>query len=167
MLDRMMVKVRVEKICNCRCMHAYAMKVDGRKVNIPKISTINNYSRQFEFTVEDMFRHEVAVLDALDMKILTYTPSYFIEYWLDQGAAFEDDKLDNGKLHKHTDHYVKRYSEFFSELSQQELSFRKYKESPMGAACLYCSRKAQAISLMEGRIARQHDVFGRNYCRLR
>lgn len=149
MLDRMMVKVRVEKKnlqkIAVACMHI-AMKVDGRMADVPTISTINNYFRQFEFTVEDMFRHEVAVLDALDMNILTYTSSYFIEYWLDQGAVFEDDKLDNGKLHKRTDHYVKRYSEFFSELSQQELSFRKYKESLMGAACLYCSRKALKLS---------------------
>ena len=146
MLDRLAAKAEVnrEKLQNTAvaCMQL-AMKYGEREEDVPSLSSINGYHPDLNFTVADMLHYELSVLNVLDWKVRVPTSVHFVSHWVAQGVVYEDDVMaERGPCPVKAIKYVKRYAEFFSELCLQKYSFRKYKASMLGAACVYCGRKA-------------------------
>lgn len=146
MLDRLAAKVEVnrEKLQSTAvaCMQL-AIKYGEREEDVPSLGSINAYDPNLNLTVADMLQYELSVLRALDWRVCVPTAAHFVNHWAAQGVVYEDDVLRaRGPCPVKAIKYVKRYAEFFSELCLQKYSFRKYKESMVGAACVYCGRKA-------------------------
>ena len=150
MLDRMMVKAKVardnlQKV-SIVCMFI-SMKLGETHDAFPNLlDTINSDPKTFYCTSREMFHHEMMVLDALDMKVITYPASYFIHYWVVQGVVFKEDRIRDRECTIKVANFAKRYADFFYELCLQNFSFRRYKESLFAATCIYCARKALKIT---------------------
>ena len=118
------------------------MKYGEREEDVPSLSSINGYHPDLDFTVADMLHYELSVLNVLDWKVWVPTSVHFVSHWVAQGVVYEDDVMDERPCPAKAIKYVRRYAEFFSELCLQKYSFRKYKDSLLGAAYVYCGRKA-------------------------
>ena len=148
MLDRIAAKVEVkqEKLQNTAvaCMQL-AIKYGEREQAVPSLRDINGYHPDLNFTVADMLHYELSVLKLLDWKVRVPTSAHFVSHWVAQGVVYEDDVMAGRPCPAKAIKYVRRYAEFFSELCLQKYSFRKYKESMLGAAYVYCGRKAVCL----------------------
>merc|ERR1712160_211497 len=73
-------------------------------------------------------------------------PIHFIGYFLAKGAIFQDDTWQDRNLIEKIPKYVKKYADFFCNLTLQEYSFQQYLPSELAAAILLASREALQIT---------------------
>lgn len=85
---------------------------------------------------------ELEVLRHLGWRLRAVPPLHVIGYYLSKGATFEDDKWQGRGLIEKIPKYMKKYSEFFCNLTLQEYSFQQYLPTHLGAAILLASRVA-------------------------
>lgn len=85
---------------------------------------------------------EVEVLKYLGWRLRASPPIHFIGYFLSKGAIFQDDTWQNRSLIEKIPKYIKKYSDFFCNLTLQEYAFQQYLPSELGAAILLASRVA-------------------------
>lgn len=88
---------------------------------------------------------EVDVLRCLQWKIRAIPPIHFIGYFLSKGVIFEDDTWQGRKLIGKIPKYVKKYTEFFCNLTLQEYVFQQYRPSQLASAITLASRVALQI----------------------
>ena len=63
-------------------------------------------------------------------------------YFLAKGVCFEDDSWQGRELISKIPKYVKKYAEFFCNLTLQEYSFQQYLPTKLAAAVILASRVA-------------------------
>mmetsp|Transcript_23158 Transcript_23158/g.28414 ORF Transcript_23158/g.28414 Transcript_23158/m.28414 type:complete len:277 (+) Transcript_23158:701-1531(+) len=85
---------------------------------------------------------EVEVLRYLGWRLRAVPPLHMIGYFLSKGATFGDDTWQGRSLIEKIPKYVKKYAEFFSNLTLQEYAFQQYLPSHLAAAILLASRVA-------------------------
>lgn len=85
---------------------------------------------------------ELDVLRYLGWRLRAIPPIHFIGYFLAKGSVFVDDTWQGRPLIEKIPKYVKKYTEFFCNLTLQEYSFQQYLPSLLAAAILLASRTA-------------------------
>lgn len=85
---------------------------------------------------------ELEVLRYLGWRLRATPPIHAVNYFLQKGATFVDDTWQDRALIEKIPKYVKKYADFFCNLTLQEYSFQQYLPTRLGAAILYASRVA-------------------------
>jgi hypothetical protein len=88
---------------------------------------------------------ELQVLGYLNWQLRAVPPIHVIGYFLSKGATFCDDTWQGRSLIEKIPKYVKKYSEFFCNLTLQDYSFQQYLPSHLAAAVILASRVALQI----------------------
>lgn len=85
---------------------------------------------------------ELEVLRRLGWQLRAFTPLHIAGYFLAKGVCFEDDTWQGRRLIDKIPKYVKKYTDFFSNLTLQDYSFQQYLPSQLGSAIILASRVA-------------------------
>ena len=85
---------------------------------------------------------ELEVLRYLGWKLRAVPPIHAVGYFLSKGATFQDDSWQGRALIEKIPKYVKKYAEFFCNLTLQEYSFQQYLPTHLAAAIILASRVA-------------------------
>lgn len=88
---------------------------------------------------------ELEVLHHLGWKLRAFPPIHIVGYILSKGACFVDDLWQGRALIPKIPKYIKKYAEFFCNLTLQEYSFQQYLPSQLGAASVMASRVALQV----------------------
>lgn len=89
---------------------------------------------------------EVDVLRNLGWQLRAVPPLHVIGYFLSRGTTFVDDRWQGKELIEKIPKYIKKYAEFFCNLTLQEYSFQQYLPTQLAAAILYASRVSLQIT---------------------
>ena len=74
------------------------------------------------------------------------TPMHFIQFFIAQGIVFTEDLHKNSKkVDLNVAKYVRKYSEFFGDLSLLNYEFRQYPSVILSCACIAGARKTVGI----------------------
>jgi len=85
---------------------------------------------------------ETEVLRHLGWRLRAIPPLHIIGYFLAKGATFQSDSWQDRALIEKIPKYVKKYAEFFCNLTLQEYAFQQYLPSLLAAAIILASRVA-------------------------
>lgn len=85
---------------------------------------------------------ELEVLRHLGWQLRAVPPIHVIGYFLSKGVTFMNDSWQGRGLIEKIPKYVKKYAEFFCNLTLQEYSFQRYLPTHLSAAILLASRVA-------------------------
>lgn len=88
---------------------------------------------------------EVEVLRRLGWRLRAFPPLHVAGYFLSKGVCFEDDTWQGRSLIERIPKYIKKYVEFFCNLTLQDYSFQQYLPTQLAAAILFASRVALQI----------------------
>lgn len=88
---------------------------------------------------------EVEALRHLGWRLRAVPPLHVIGFFIAKGVTFVNDTWQGRGLIDKIPKYVKKYAEFFCNLSLQEYSFQQYLPTHLAAAILYASRVALQI----------------------
>lgn len=83
---------------------------------------------------------ELVVLRHLGWRLRAIPPIHVVGYFLAKGACYEDDVWQGRALIQKIPKYVRKYAEFFCNLTLQDYSFQQYLPTMLGAAILLASR---------------------------
>ena len=83
---------------------------------------------------------ELVVLKHLGWQLRAIPAIHVVGYYLSKGACFEDDIWQGRTLIQKIPKYVRKYAEFFCNLTLQDYSFQQYLPTVLGAAILLASR---------------------------
>lgn len=85
---------------------------------------------------------ELEVLRYLGWRLRAVPPLHVVGYFLAKGTTFMDDTWQGRALIEKIPRYVKKYAEFFCNLTLQEYAFQRYLPTHLAAAILLASRVA-------------------------
>ena len=88
---------------------------------------------------------ELEVLRHLNWELRAVPAIHVVGYFLSKGATFCDDTWQGRSLIEKIPKYVKKYADFFCNLTLQEYSFQQYLPSHLAAAVVLGSRVALQI----------------------
>jgi Cyclin, N-terminal domain/Cyclin, C-terminal domain len=88
---------------------------------------------------------ELSVLRYLNWELRAIPAIHVIGYYLSKGAVFCNDTWQGRTLIEKIPRYIKKYADFFCNLTLQEYSFQQYLPTQLAAAILYASRVALQI----------------------
>ncbi|KAG7346648.1 cyclin-like protein [Nitzschia inconspicua] len=88
---------------------------------------------------------ELSVLRYLNWELRAIPAIHVIGYYLSKGSVYCDDTWQGRTLIEKIPRYVKKYAEFFCNLTLQEYAFQQYLPTHLAAAILYASRVALQI----------------------
>lgn len=108
-------------------------------LRLTKLSQVGHTSLSFR-------EGEVEVLRHLGWKLRAVPPLHVIGYFLCKGSTFEADRWQGKDLIEKIPKYIKKYAEFFCNLTLQEYSFQQYLPTQLAAAILYASRVSLQIT---------------------
>jgi len=108
-------------------------------LKLTKLSNVGHNSLSFR-------DGEVEVLKYLNWKLRAVPPIHVVGYFLSKGATFEDDTWQGRALIDKIPKYVKKYAEFFCNLTLQEYSFQQYLPTHLAAAIILASRVSLQIT---------------------
>jgi len=83
---------------------------------------------------------ETEALGYLGWRLRAVTPLHVTGYYLSKGAVFNNDYWNGQPVIEKIPRYVKKYAEFFCNLTLQDYSFQQYLPSKLAAAILLASR---------------------------
>ena len=111
---------------------------------------------------------EVMVLRALEWRIRAFPPLHVVNYFLSKGVCYVDDTWQQRALIDKIPKYVKKYSEFFCNLTLQEYAFQQYLPTQLAAAIILAARvslqleprwRPELVQLTGYEEAEIHDLF--------
>jgi len=88
---------------------------------------------------------ELEVLRYLNWQLRAVPPIHVVGYFLAKGAVFYEDTWQGRSLIEKIPKYMKKYADFFCNLTLQEYSFQQYLPSHLAAAVILASRVALNI----------------------
>ena len=88
---------------------------------------------------------ELNVLRYLNWQLRAVPPIHVVGYFLSKGVTFCDDSWQGRALIDKIPKYIKKYADFFCNLTLQEYSFQRYLPSELAAAIILASRVALQI----------------------
>mmetsp|Transcript_21499 Transcript_21499/g.44819 ORF Transcript_21499/g.44819 Transcript_21499/m.44819 type:complete len:315 (-) Transcript_21499:30-974(-) len=89
---------------------------------------------------------ECEVLGYLNWTLRAVCPLHFVGFFLSKGVTYEADLWQGRALIPKIPKYVKKYAEFFCNLTLQEYAFQRYSPSHLAAAIVMASRVALNLS---------------------
>ena len=89
---------------------------------------------------------EVEVLEHLNWTLRAVPALHVVGYYLAKGAVYVDDTWQGRDLIEKIPRYIKKYADFFCNLTMQEYQFQKYLPSQLAAAVLMASREALSVA---------------------
>lgn len=104
-------------------------------LHLTKLNTAGHTSLSFR-------EGELEVLRYLGWRLRAIPPLHFIGYFLAKGVTFENDSWQGRALIEKIPKYVRKYADFFCNLTLQEYQFQQYLPSQLAAAILLASRVA-------------------------
>lgn len=104
-------------------------------LRLTKLASAGHTSLSFREGELDVLRH-------LGWQLRAIPPIHIIGYFLSKGVTFVDDSWQGRDLIEKIPKYVKKYAEFFCNLTLQEYSFQRYLPTHLSAAILLASRVA-------------------------
>jgi hypothetical protein len=88
---------------------------------------------------------ELSVLQYLNWELRAIPAIHVVGYYLSKGPVFVDDTWQGRHLIEKIPKYVKKYAEFFCNLTLQEYAFQQYLPTLLAAAILLASRVALQV----------------------
>jgi len=88
---------------------------------------------------------ELEVLRRLGWKLRAFPALHIVGYILAKGACFVDDTWQGRNLIAKIPKYIKKYAEFFCNLTLQDYAFQQYLPSRLAAAAIMASRVALQV----------------------
>jgi hypothetical protein len=104
-------------------------------LHLTKLSSAGHTSLSFR-------EGELEVLRHLGWRLRAVPPLHVVGYFLAKGTTFQDDSWQGRELIEKIPKYVKKYAEFFCNLTLQEYSFQQYLPTKLAAAIILASRVA-------------------------
>jgi len=104
-------------------------------LQLTKLSSAGHTSLSFREGELEILRH-------LGWRLRAIPPLHVIGYFLAKGTTFEDDTWQGRALIEKIPKYVKKYAEFFCNLTLQEYAFQQYLPVHLATAILLASRVA-------------------------
>eukprot|EP00357_Protocruzia_adherens_P018599 CAMPEP_0114991358 /NCGR_PEP_ID=MMETSP0216-20121206/11322_1 /TAXON_ID=223996 /ORGANISM="Protocruzia adherens, Strain Boccale" /LENGTH=423 /DNA_ID=CAMNT_0002354665 /DNA_START=91 /DNA_END=1362 /DNA_ORIENTATION=+ len=127
------------------CCILLASKFEEIEDDVPSLRTLYRCSNG-AFNVQTIRETEIVLAQLLGWKIKSTTPIHYIDFFLSQGVVFSEDKLENKKLvNDKSVVYVRKYSEFFADLSLQDYELTDYDSRIVATACIAAARRAVTI----------------------
>lgn len=83
---------------------------------------------------------ELKVLRYLGWRLRAVTPLHIIGYFLSKGVIFENDSWKGQRIIEKIPRYLKKYADFFCNLTLQDYAFQQYLPSKLASAILLASR---------------------------
>eukprot|EP00823_Brevimastigomonas_motovehiculus_P004215 TRINITY_DN271_c1_g2_i1.p1 TRINITY_DN271_c1_g2~~TRINITY_DN271_c1_g2_i1.p1 ORF type:complete len:524 (-),score=173.15 TRINITY_DN271_c1_g2_i1:627-2198(-) len=166
-LDRILSRTPVPKTTLqllSMCCILVAAKHEELEDKVPTLDDLNECASN-AYTTDSIKQMEVQVLSALSWRLSDITIAHFLDFYLHQGIVFTDDLMDGKLVDERAVHYVKKYSDFFSELCLQAHEFTQYLPSILAAAIIASSRRAVHIDPIWTTHLQQltrytaHDIF--------
>eukprot|EP00934_Nitzschia_sp_Nitz4_P003735 Nitzschia sp. Nitz4//scaffold40_size135432//37645//39059//NITZ4_003235-RA/size135432-snap-gene-0.115-mRNA-1//1//CDS//3329551192//3725//frame0 len=104
-------------------------------LRLTKLANVGHNSLSFRAGELEVLRH-------LGWQLRAIPPIHIMSYFLGRGVTFVDDSWQGRELIEKIPRYVKKYAEFFCNLTLQEYSFQRYLPTHLSAAILLASRVA-------------------------
>lgn len=140
--DVAVTKARLQLVALC-CL-LIAAKYEEAEENVPTVAVLAEYTNHAYRPVM-IHRMEIMVLTRLGWKLTVVTPLHFLGLYLSKGIIFTSDTMQGVSLIPKVPRYVKKYVEFFADLTLQEYAFKQYRPSLLSAAIVAASRRALSI----------------------
>ena len=106
-----------------------------------------------EYTEKEILYYEGKILEMIEWNLMFSTPADFVSLFLNQGIVYSDDLVFSDKFASHPKsptlknlRYVRKYCEFFVDLTLQEQTFRKYSCIVLATAIILAARKSINIT---------------------
>lgn len=121
-----------------------AAKYEEAEEHCPPIPELLRLTKlgQMGYTPLSFREGELEVLRCLGWKLRAIPPIHFCGYFLSKGATFENDSWQGRSLIEKIPKYVKKYADFFCNLTLQEYAFQKYLPSHLASGIVLASRVA-------------------------
>lgn len=112
-----------------------ALSTNSELLRLTKLINVGHTSLSFR-------EGELDVLRYLGWQLRAIPPIHIIGYFLAKGVTFVDDSWQGRDLIEKIPKYVKKYADFFCNLTLQEYTFQRYLPTHLSAAILLASRVA-------------------------
>lgn len=124
-----------------------AAKYEEAEENCPPIPDLLKLTKLHDVGHTSLtFREgEVEVLRHLGWKLRAVPPVHVLGYFLSKGVVFYEDTWQGRALIDKIPKYIKKYADFFCNLTLQEYSFQQYLPTHLAAAILLASRVALQV----------------------
>ncbi len=126
------------------CSLNVAAKYEEAELNMPMVSDIAQVSETV-LTTRSVTQGELRLAKALDWNLSRVTPMHFLGYYIHGGVIFDGDLCQGRRVEGRVFKYVKKYVNFFANLSQQDHSFLKYLPSILAAGVIMATRQVLCI----------------------
>ena len=122
----------------------FTAKFEEAEEKVPSFYEIGAYANS-DYKADDIQEMESWVLSSLKWNLNTVTPPRYLGLFHSKGVVFESDTIQGRELVRKVPRYVKKYTDFFSDLCLQEYSFQQYPSSLLASAIIAASRRALHI----------------------
>lgn len=121
-----------------------AAKYEEAEEDCPRIPDLLQLTKlnQAGHTLLSFRDGESEVLRHLGWRLRAVPPLHIIGYFIAKGVTFQADSWQDRCLNEKIPKYVKKYAEFFCNLTLQEYAFQQYLPSHLAAAIILASRVA-------------------------
>lgn len=85
------------------------------------------------------------ILESLEWNLKTVTPFQFVEFYLSKGCAFASDRSVIRNIDLKLLRYLRKYAEFFVDMSVQNYDFNAYQANVIACASICAARKAVGL----------------------
>lgn len=124
-----------------------AAKYEEAEEHCPPIPDLLQLTRlsQAGYTSLSFREGELEVLRRLGWQLRAFPALHVSGYFLSKGVCFEDDLWQGRPIIDKIPKYIKKYTEFFCNLTLQDYSFQQYLPTKLAAAIIYAARVALQI----------------------
>lgn len=146
-LDRILQDVSVSRArlqLVALCCLLIATKYEEAEENVPSVRVLAEYTNN-TYQPSMIHQMEIMVLTRLSWSLTVVTPLHFLGLYIEKGMIFTTDTMQGVPLIPKVPRYVKKYVEFFADLTLQEYAFQRYLPSKLAAAIVAASRRALSI----------------------
>jgi hypothetical protein len=146
-LDTILLKLDVPKNklqLVCLCCLVIASKFGEREEKVPRLKDLFDFCKG-TYSVELFKKTEVLILELLEWKLKTITPFQFIHFYLSKGVVYSSDQTLIRGVDAKLLRFLRKYTEFFVDLSLQEYTFNIYSSNILACAAIAGARKAVGL----------------------
>jgi Cyclin, C-terminal domain len=119
-------------------------KFSENDAKVPPLKEVHEFCRG-TYTLELFRKTEMLVLEMLEWDLKTITPYQFTQFYLAKGCAFASDNSMIRDIDAKLLRYLRKYAEFFVDLSLQDYEFIKYESHIVACASIAGARKAVGL----------------------
>jgi hypothetical protein len=146
-MDSILSKIEVPKTklqLICLCCLLIAAKFSEVDSKVPPLKEVHDFCRG-TYSVDLFKKSELLILELLDWNLKSITPYQFSQFYLSNGCTFSSDKSLIRDIDAKLLRYLRKYAEFFVDLSLQDYEFIKYNSHIVACASIAGARKATGL----------------------